>query len=318
MIIKHREKPIKIEGYEALLRRMSLQHPMRNTISDVLKGAQAGIGGEERLDEMLEFFDPPYPHLFIHDLSLPEKIQIDTLLITQSFLMILEVKNMSGKLRLTTNPSGLHQTLANGQEKTYKSPVVQAETAKIKMEKVLKRFSYPLKIETAIVLAYPSQTMEGVPPGVNVWKADEVMVQLHRFQSTEPLITLEQMNAIGQLLLSMHQPYQPFPLAPKFNIAFHEIESGVFCEQCRVKKMNKINRRWHCKTCNFFSGNAHLMALDEWFMIYKSTITAKECMNFLGLRDSDTARRILKNVDLEESGSRCFRTYQPKENLKRQ
>lgn len=314
MIIKQRERPAKIAGYEALLARLPAKHPKREYILDLLYSANAGIGGEERLDECLEYFDPPYPYVMIHDLSLPEKCQIDTLLITQSSITVLEVKNMSGKLCLKTNPSVLHQTLPSGQVKSYKSPVIQAETAKIKVEKILKRHACPLNVKTAIVLAYPSQMIENVPPGATVWSADEVMYRLYRMEEPKPLISIGQMNSLGELLLSIDRSHKPFPLAPNLKINPNEIENGVFCPRCRLRKMKRQIQRWHCPTCNFYSRDEYLRALDQWFMLYKSTINAKECMQFLGLRDTGSARRMLKSKGLEEMGGRRHRYYQLKRN----
>lgn len=76
----------------------------------MLNYEKAGAGGEERVDELLSFFEPNYPFVVIQDLSLPDRGQIDTIIITQDRLFILEIKNMGGKLRHQTNPSVLHQT----------------------------------------------------------------------------------------------------------------------------------------------------------------------------------------------------------------
>lgn len=314
MIIKQRVRPVKISGYESLLTRMPSQHPKREYIGDLLYSANAGIGGEERLDGCLEFFDPPYSYRMIRDLSLPERCQIDTLLITQSEILILEVKNMSGKLRLQRNPSVLEQTLQNGQVKYFKSPLIQMETAKIKVEKIARRHNLGLPIKTALVLAYPSQYIENIPADATVWNADEVMYHLHQANPSKPLISLDEMDRLGMLLLSQEQPHKPFPLLPNLKINTDTINKGVICPLCCHKEMKRLNRRWFCSSCKFFSQNAHLKALDEWFMLFKSTINVQECMQFLGLQNKHAARRMLKNMNLEETGSRQFRSYRLKEN----
>ncbi|PSL40657.1 nuclease-like protein [Planomicrobium soli] len=309
MIIKYRNKPAKIAGYEALLKRLPAHHTKRGLIQEKLNGARAGIGGEERLDQLLESFDPSYPYLLLQDVELPGKCQIDLLVITPSQIVLLEVKNMAGRLRFTENPSALHQLTPAGETKGYKSPVVQIETAEMKVAKLLKLIDYPLRIQSAIVVAYPSQIVESVPLGTKVWSADEVLLQLNRLQMAAPSISIDQMKMLGDHFLSIQEHYNPFPLAPKFNISLEEIESGVFCPRCLLKKMDRLVRKWECKSCYLLSSDAHFEALDEWFMLYKPTITTAECQEFLDLPDRDAAKRLLKRMGLEERGGRRHRQY---------
>ena len=311
IITKYREKPIKIAGYEAMLKRLPRNHEKWSVFQDLLNSANAGFGGEKRLDRLLKHFDPPYPYLLIQDLSLSEaeECQIDTVLITQSCIFLLEVKNMGGRLRFSENPSVLHQSAANGKNRTYKSPVVQVETAKLKISKILKAMEIALPVKSAIVIAYPNQVVEDVPPGATVWSADEVMIRLHNLDVTKIHISLEQMKAFGEHLLSIEEVYKPFPLAPKFEIDLKAIENGVFCPRCRLRKMERAKRTWYCKICRISSTDAHLQALDEWFMLMKPTITTTECRDFLGLTNLDAAIRVLKRNTLIETGSRRYRQY---------
>ncbi|MBB5179406.1 hypothetical protein HNQ44_000830 [Planomicrobium koreense] len=309
MIMKYRDKPAKIAGYEAMLKRLAPNHPKRTMISDALYNHVAGIGGEERVDDALSYFEPDYPFLIIQDLQLPNRAQIDTLIITEDCVIILEIKNLGGQLRLRSNPSALDQTALNGQRRFFRSPVIQAETAKIKMESILKSFNCPLPVETAVVMAYSSQFIENVPPGATVWSADEVLIQLNRRNIHTRLLTPAQMEQLAQSLLSFDLEYQLFPLSTKYGIPLSDIEKGVFCPRCQLRKMERTGRRWECKFCNLYSKDAHLEAVDHWFMLCKSTINTNECKNFLGLTDLDAAKRVLKRKGLIEVGGRRNRTY---------
>lgn len=309
MIMKYRNRPAKIAGYEALLKRLAPFHPKRTVIADTLYNQMAGIGGEERVDELLTYFEPDYPFLIIQDLQLPNRTQIDTLLITEDCAIILEIKNLGGQLRHRSNPSVLDQTTPSGQQRYFKSPVIQVETAKIKMERILKSFNCPLPVETAVVMAYSSQFIENVPLGGTVWSADEVLVQLCNRKIRPKLLTPIQMKELAENLLSIDSKHQLFPLSTKYDIPLSDIEKGVFCPRCLLRKMERSGRRWECKPCSLFSNDAHLVAVDDWFMLCKSTITTNECKNFLGLTNYDAAKRVLKRKGLTESGGRRNRSY---------
>ncbi|WKA50267.1 nuclease-related domain-containing protein [Planococcus liqunii] len=296
-----------------MLKRLPPNHERNGAILELLNYENAGAGGEERVDDFLAYFEPDYPYIIIQDLSLPDRSQIDTVIIMQDRLLILEIKNIGGKLRLQTNPSVLHQSFQNGKQRVFKSPVVQAETAKIKMEKVLKQINYHLPVQIAVIMAYPSQIIENVPPDATVWIADELFFQLHRLDIDNRLLTEEQMKSLGAQLLAIDQKYQPFPLALNMRINPQDIQTGVYCPRCRLRKMKRFVRKWECAPCNIFSKDAHLDAIDEWFMLVKSTITTKECKTFLGLETLEAAQRALRRKKLEEVGGKRHRFYRQKQ-----
>lgn len=311
MIIKHREKPIKIEGYEALLKRISPTHPKRATVKNSLNNAKAGYGGEERLDEALEFFDPPYPHRIIQDFSLGDgfKIQVDTVVLTQSCVFLLEIKNIAGKLEFKQNPSALHSISATGEIKSYKSPITQMNETALRMSKFLKTLGYPLPVANVIIIAHPSQIVEGAPPNVRVLAAGEVNVHLSEIKLPAPVLSIEELHQLGNRLVAVHKEYQPFPLAPKFQIDSSEIEAGVFCPRCILGKMERTQRAWECETCRLVSQDAHAAALQDWFMLIKSTINTAECRDFIGLKNLDAAKRFLIRSGCQPVGGRRYRRY---------
>lgn len=309
LIIKYRERPAKIAGYEALLKRISPNHPKRKQIQEKLNNTLAGFGGEERLDRMLKYFDPPYPYLLMQDLSLPGACQVDTMIITKSRIFLLEVKNIGGRLKFTTNPSTLQKVLPNGELKGFKSPLVQAATTKLKVERVLKSINCSLPVQSIIVIAFPSQIIENVPAGALVWSADEVFFQLMQMEMGKNLISLEEMNAVGNHMLNVYESYNPFPLIEKFGMEITDIQAGVFCPDCRLIKMARFHRRWRCEKCSLVSRDAHHEAINEWFMLCKLTISTAECLTFLGLNDLDAAKRLLKRIGLREMGGRRHRYY---------
>ena len=317
MIIKHREWPIKIAGYEALLKRMSPSHPKRAAVKNSLNNAKAGYGGEERLDEALEFFDPPYPHQIIQDFSLGGafKIQVDTVVLTQSCVFLLEIKNIAGKLQFKQNPSALHSVLANGEIKSYKSPITQMNETAMRMGKFLKTLGCPLPVASVIIIAHPSQIVEDAPLDARILAAGEVNFHLSKMKLPEPILSIEELHQLGQSLVAVHRDYQPFPLAPKFQIEQSEIETGVFCPRCVLGKMGRTKLAWECETCRLISRDAHSEALQDWFMLIKSTINTAECCNFIGLKSLDAAKRFLIRNGCQPVGGRRYRQYirQPQE-----
>ncbi|MDQ0428349.1 hypothetical protein QOZ98_001175 [Planomicrobium stackebrandtii] len=311
MIIKYRQEPVKIAGYEALLKRLPPTHPKRHAVKRSLNSAKAGFGGEERLDEAMEFFAPPYAHQIIRDFSLPApfKIQVDTVVLTQSCVFLLEVKNITGKLQFKKNPSALHSVLADGKIMSYKSPVTQMNETTMRMYAFLKMLACRLPIISLIVIAHPSQIVEDAPHNTQVLSAGEVNYYLSKMKLAKPILSIEGLHRLGQAFLDAHRDYQPFPLAPKFQIEISEIETGVFCPRCLLVKMVRTHVAWECETCRLISRNAHSEALNDWFMLIKPSITTAECRDFIGLKNLDNAKHFLLKSGCKPVGSRRYRHY---------
>ena len=66
----------------------------------------------------------------LHDLSLRSSthFQIDTLLITASYAVVFEVKNIAGELKVVNNPPQLICKLDNGEVKGFNSPITQLQS----------------------------------------------------------------------------------------------------------------------------------------------------------------------------------------------
>ncbi|TAA72895.1 nuclease-related domain-containing protein [Planococcus salinarum] len=311
IIIKHRKRPAVIAGFQALAKRLPLSHLKQEVIKERLNSINAGFGGEERLDHLMKYFDPDYPHLIIQDLPISTNVdfQVDTLLLTQSCAILLEVKNLSGRLRFTVNPSALHQTKASGEEKGYQSPLVQAEVIKWKFENVLTSLGFDLPVQAYVVIAYPNQIVVDSPPGSVIWSADEVMIRLHNFNMPPEKISEVEMQQLGQRLLNLSSEFNPFPLAAKHGISTSEIGTGVYCPDCKTIKMERCKRSWHCPACKLKSSDAHHEAISEWFMLIKPSISAAECKKFLELEHLSKARNILKNPLYKRVGNNKMRRY---------
>lgn len=311
MIIKYRETPAKIPGYEALLKRLLPNHPKRADVKNSLNNAKAGHGGEERLDQALDFFDPPYPHRFIQDFSLPApfRIQVDTVMLTPSCVFLVEVKNINGKLQFKQNPSALHSVQQNGKIKSYKSPVTQMNDTAMRMRAFLKTLGCPLPVESILVIAHPSQIVEETPHAVCILAAGEVSFYLSELKLPPPILSIEELDQVGQAFLHAHQDYNPFPLAPKFQISPSEIESGVYCPRCLLGKMVRTKVAWECETCRLISRNAHTAALNDWFMLIKPTINTAECCEFIGLKNLEAAKHFLLKNGCQPVGGRRYRHY---------
>jgi hypothetical protein len=143
---------------EYLLNRIPPNHPQKEEISNHLGRIQAGYFGESTADHYLKYIEGTV----LRDLRLHDGIQafqIDTLLVTEKFLSILEVKNYKGELIFDfTN----RRILRNVEGKTdfFPDPFIQVELQKVQLRRWMSKLDLPyIPLHPFIVIAHPQASL---------------------------------------------------------------------------------------------------------------------------------------------------------------
>lgn len=96
-----------------------MNHPIISVLASKQSIIEAGIGGEQRVAEVLQKYQFPFKNNIFHDLppSSYSNFQIDHLIKTPYYGVILETKNLAGSLEFRDNPPQLIQRREDGQIK---------------------------------------------------------------------------------------------------------------------------------------------------------------------------------------------------------
>lgn len=311
LIVKERTIPLKILILEALLRRLPKNHLKRMQITEELSRRWAGYRGEESLDFYLSSLDEK-KYLIFHDLNLPDgkyNCQIDTLLITLEFALIVEVKNMTGKLIFDTDLDQFFQ-INDGKEIGYSDPLAQAQ----RHQAYLKRLFPSLPIDYLITFTNPHSILsflgENTQIKQKVCKSHSFPKKMGLFEKEygKEILTAKELRKISRTLLKMNTPPTTYILE-KYGIRKTDLSSGIHCPSCHHLPLIRENRKWFCSTCNTFSKDAHLYALQDYFLLFDSGITNGQFRNFAHNISTDTAKRMLQSSNLNRSGKYRDRTY---------
>lgn len=319
MIKKEQKLPIKIRKLQALLRRLPSHHKERSRIEGEYAKSMARYRGENSIDYHLT----PYlskEFLVLHDIRLlkDEKnyFQLDILLLTRSYLLILEVKNMSGTLCFDQKFQQLIRTL-NGKEEAFPDPILQIKKQQKNLRKWLSEQHFPdIPIYAYIVISNPSTILKTIPTySENVLKkvihagALEDKIQFLSSRFIENIMTIKELNKLSRLLIKRNTPINP-NLLQQFQIPFSEIITGIHCVKCFSIPMKKISGSWICMRCQHTSKDAHIASLQDYALLFGQTITNKDMREFLHLSSPSSASRILMTMNLEYTGSYKYRKYQ--------
>ncbi|WP_223820852.1 nuclease-related domain-containing protein [Bacillus sp. S3] len=309
--LKNRDYSLKLAGLQAAGPRLSSGHPIQSVLAAKQAQIEAGIGGEERVAEVLRNKTLLFDNHILHDVSpsSDEKFQMDTNVLTPWYVVILEVKNIGGVLEFKENPHQLIRTREDGHKDGFESPIVQLERNDECLEVWLQSRNIRIPIYGAVVLAYPKQIVAVPPLKTTLLYPYLIPSFIKGIPRTEKKLDDETFNWLSAELLNSHQSFIPKPICETYKIPFRDFQPGVQCKTCGRFGMIKLPRTWECQYCKATDHLAHQQALLEWFLIFKQTITNRECRWFLQVDDIHTAKRIMQSLNLIEEGEYRYREY---------
>ncbi|RPF54051.1 nuclease-related domain-containing protein [Aquisalibacillus elongatus] len=297
MIVKNVYCPPYLLQLDCLIIRLLLQHPQYPTVLDWLTRERAGFYGESQLKFPLSKLD--FTHDRFHYLRLQNEqgqfFQMDWLVLTQSFILIIEAKNYSDEVIFNED---FNQVIHK--EKVYQDPVLQVEEQKYQLEMWLQHHNLPqLPIVTLVVMTNSNAKLKATNPNTTyknkIITLPKVSSKIRQIVShyTQPQINLSDMKWISSQLLNHHQDYVP-DILEKAGVRFIDLQQGVVCPSCSRLGMRLVNLRWQCDNCGLRSADAYMTALKDLFLLGKRHITKKEFMSFANVKSPDSAKKMLK------------------------
>ncbi|PLT27724.1 nuclease-related domain-containing protein [Peribacillus deserti] len=315
MIVKERKKPITIHKLEALLRRLPSSHPKYSLIEGDCAKWSAGYRGEQSLDYYLDFLSER-DYFILHDLRLKNGnyyFQIDTLILSAKFALILEVKNIAGEL-LFDNFNQLIRKL-NNKEEGFNNPITQTKRQQSQFNSWLALHKiFPLPVEYFIVISNAASIIKTEAWNTEAFKkvchSGEILEKIngmdHIYQKS--YISTKEIRKLIKMLLKSHQPHN-HDILSVYSIERSEIMTGVQCPSCTIFPLIRKNGRWLCNSCTQKYRSAHLSALGDYFLLINDSIKNQEFRDFLHIPSRHIATQLLNSLNLPHTGTHKSRVY---------
>lgn len=305
MIMKKRGIDLHLEGLQALSKRLPESHLQKETIDKKIRMKTAGIRGESKLVKVFEnytFLDEIY---ILHDVSFYStgRAQIDCLVITPNFALILEVKNIAGEMSFLVGTGQISRILENGQIDHFESPMVQIDRNSDLLFDWFRLKNIHMPILGAVVLTNSTQKVTVQPNQYPVLFLGEIPSFIKRQIKNRTVIEPNQAKVIAEMLVNEHQPFNPFPICDRWHVDTACLKKGVFCTKCCDGMMKRSFRTWDCEACFHRDPYAHVQAIKEFFMLVGGEITNKKCREFFGIQSPQLITRILKELNLTVEGT---------------
>lgn len=304
MILRERPVPETILYNEAALKRLPPLSDLRPQIEESLLKARAGYSGECRVDRLLSIIDSKDTYI-IHDLCLQTGstyIQIDTLILTKYLALILEIKNISGRIKISPEFGQIERTI-NGEITAFPSPIAQCKKYKIHLKNWLKKMKLPsLPIEFLVVFTNPSSILSASPHDTEVvhkvLRIENLLPKIQELMNTSNshFIEEKELRRTSKMLLKEHRPY---PIN-KFQVDYIK---GIQCTRCKEFSMVRNKASWLCAPCGSYDKRAHMQAFNDYFLLMGPEITNHDARDFLQISSPRLAQYLLKSMAFISSGS---------------
>lgn len=316
LIGKERTLPLRIQMNDALLRRLPVKHKKRKLIEADQANREAGFHGEQTAD----FFLNPLPaddYHVVNGLRLiidHSPFQMDTLLITPNYSLIIEVKNLSGKIIYDAANDQFIQ-MKDGVEKRIRNPMAQVYRQRFLLGKWFHQHNFPpAPMECLVVNSNQNTIFKMEPENHDIFKgiihAESLMKRIHNIHAGRKKVfrAIVEMKEVTKKLEASNTPLH-VDLLKEYDISYNELIKGVRCPGCRRFPMVRGYGTWYCKSCQTRSKTAHEQAFDDYFLLVKPSITNRECRDFLLISSRHTAKRLLESQNLNSSGKYKKRNY---------
>lgn len=325
MIYQLGDPYVEIEHLSAANRRLSNRHPSKSDITQRLINAKAGLKGEREVGFTLRFLDE-HKYLILRSLRLEDEFggfQMDNLLLTEKYYLILEVKNWYGTIFFGPNGQVTQQGDHN-QEKGFEDPVKQAELQRHRLLRWLQKHGIDaMPIETLAVISFPRTIIKSEPPTnyipPEVIHTNQLLSKIKQFdqQYVNKAQTHTHVKNVSKLLARSHIPKQ-LALMEEYNLTYSDLIKGVFCPDCASPSMTRKYGRWQCQACGCVSKDAHLQALNDYRLLVGPHITNRDVRDFLKVDSPDLTRYLLQKFQLDYSGATKGRVYLLDEKIMKQ
>jgi hypothetical protein len=305
-----------MQKVQALLHRLPEGHPTRPEVEREYSRRKAGLKGEREIDYYTSLL-PEEDYLIFYSLRLPylsNFFQIDTLLLSSRFALLIEIKNLSGELFYDQHTHQLIKTV-NGNVEALSDPIAQVKRQKYQFKRILTNLlpnSFP--IEHLVVLSNQSSILKTNPGGEAIFKeimfGGNLIFRINEMENChkKQLITASQLKKVTDTLLKCHQPYN-HNILEQYSILVRDILPGVRCPSCNCLQMEWKKGFWLCPTCKHRSKTAHIHSIHDYVLLNNTPFKSSQIRVFLNVPSVFLTSRLLSKSNLPSTGEKKHRTY---------
>ncbi|MCM3087220.1 Nuclease-related domain-containing protein [Bhargavaea ginsengi] len=275
-------------------------------IESVLYRKKAGRAGEEAVEQTLtEIVFPEGSRVFRNVSLLIRKgyrIEIDVLILTPSFALILEVKNIAGTLSFNEEEGKTVRIRENGEIDEFDCYVHQLDRQISGLNQFLAIHRITLPVHGAIVLSNQNTVIKKRPETLPLIYRKQLARYFRRLQTADLTLSETAAHQLFGLIGIRAMSADEQPLCTEMNLNPLMFRRGVLCLGCNQRIQAYQGRGWYCRKCKLPGREAVRQSVEDRLILIGPEITNKQCREFLMIGHRAQATRILKSLSLTKLG----------------
>jgi hypothetical protein len=203
---------------------------------------EKGFEGEVKFDKLAEGIQED--RYIINDLLLEVNnsyFQIDTTMISQGVIYLLDIKNFEGDYYLESDK---FYGVKTGRE--YKNPMDQLKRSMTLFRQLLQKLKQNYLIEGFVIFINPEFSLYQAPRDQPIILPSQVNRFLRELNKTPSKLNNGHMK-LAQTLIPLHQNNNPFTILPTFN--YNQPRKGITCARCTSFSLSVHGRKCICQDC---------------------------------------------------------------------
>lgn len=203
---------------------------------------EKGYEGEVKFDRMAEILQEE--RYIINDLLLKinnSYFQIDTTLISQEVIRLLDIKNFEGDFCLERDR---FYAVKTGRE--YKNPIGQLNKCASQFRQLLHDLKLHFLVEASVIFINPEFTLYNAQMGDPIILPNQVNRFIKSINNTSSKLNDGHKNLAKQLI-SFHQTKNPFSQVP--NYQYEQLKKKIYCKFCYSFSVSLKNHIFVCGKC---------------------------------------------------------------------
>ena len=305
MIVLERRIPDQLLLYEALLKRIGVDD---REILLKYQSLKKGYYGELRADREWTDMHMQRTHYLFYSFEAKNQFghtfQMDTLFMCRHFIVVMESKDIGGRLDFDDTTRQFTQTRKSGEVLSYSNPIDQVLRHQAFVRDELMKIGISLPVVPVVVMTDSSTIIGSKSKEVSVFNITGLRSKLDKlFELYPQVLSKEQLNYVKEHFAAC---YTRLPI--KRNYPPVMLLRGAICTTCR-KQMVHVRRCFQCVTCGAKNSRGMYEALHDYRLLYSEWITNSEFREYMGISTVYTASKMLKRMNLPHIGGNKNRRY---------
>lgn len=298
---------------EVLAKRILPEDMEASAIQQDFHRLEAGFAGEMKLKQTLsDYYFKTDHHIFYNFECMNDNgfsHQIDAILVTPDFIVIFEVKLLSGVLFYKPAQHEFYRIHYEKRE-NFRNPLDQVYRHQLFLKQCLRIWQVTVPVFFAVVIANQQAVLDESLEKFPIFHISGVPNFIENLYRTPAKSNVNMSIIVAKL----NQLYQALP--PRRSISLDRLKKGVLCRQCDYKNvMDYHYGTFTCNVCRAKSRDVLFETLYHYRILMGEIISNRQFREFFGIHSLQAASKLLVRLGLERHGTKKGTYYIIPENI---